>query len=104
MVAPHLREEPLAAHDLAGVLDEVMEDAELPVREVGDELADSGLPSREVERQRSGVYEAVVVPRRAAPAMDADPRDELVEREGLRDVVARPEPEPAQLRLEVGAG
>src|SRR5664279_2037745 len=34
-VSPHFREQALAAHDLAGVRDEVVEEAELAVREVG---------------------------------------------------------------------
>ena len=39
----------------------------------------------------------------AAAQVDAHPRDELVERERLREVVVRPEVEAAQLRREVGA-
>ena len=43
---------------VARVLDEVMQEAELAVREVGDELADPRLPTREVERERPGADEA----------------------------------------------
>ena len=48
-VAPHLRQEAFAAHDLAGMRDEVIEQPELAIREVDDAILDLRLPTREVE-------------------------------------------------------
>src|SRR5207253_6908959 len=44
VVSPHVGEEPLAADHLAYVQQEVVEQAELAVREIGDEVADTRLP------------------------------------------------------------
>src|SRR5438270_12420591 len=49
VVAPDLGEQALAAHDLARVEDQVVEEPELAVGEVGDALAQERLPPRQVE-------------------------------------------------------
>ena len=61
VVAPDLRQEALAAHDRACVLDEVVEEPELPIREVGHELADVRLATGEVECERAGPDQVFVV-------------------------------------------
>src|SRR2546430_7336088 len=45
VVAPHLREQALAADDLAGMQREVVQQPELAVGQVGDERADACLPA-----------------------------------------------------------
>src|SRR4051794_11986050 len=47
-VAPHVREQPLAADHLAGVLGEAEEQAELTLREVRGDVADLRLSAAEV--------------------------------------------------------
>src|SRR2546430_2208303 len=42
VVAPHVREQPLAADDLARVHDEQVQEAVVPVGEIADELAEPG--------------------------------------------------------------
>src|SRR6266540_1519163 len=104
VVAPDLGEQALAADDLSRVLDEMMEQAKLPVGKVGDHGSDARLSPCDIEDERAG-FEDVPVTAASRPAeLNADPRDQLVERERLRQVVARAEPEPAQLRLQVGPG
>ena len=62
VVAPDLGEQALAAEHLAGVVDEVVQQPELAVREVGDELADPRLPPREVELEAAGVEQVSSCP------------------------------------------
>ena len=81
-----------------------MEKPELAVGEVGDELADPGLAAREVEHDPPRREHVLLGGRLPGAKLDADAREQLVERERLGDVVGRAELEPAQLRLEVGAG
>ena len=101
-VAPDLGEQPLAAHRLAGVLDEVAEQPELAVGEHRPRCAEPRLARREVELEAAGADDAR--PRQRLDEVDADPREELVERERLLDVVACAELERAELRLNVAAG
>src|SRR3989440_4490418 len=51
VVAPDLGEQALATHDLAGVQNQVMEEPELAVGEVGDPVAEERLAPREVDTQ-----------------------------------------------------
>src|SRR2546421_7952239 len=45
VVAPDVREEPLTAHHLARVQHELVEQLELPVRQVGDDATEPHLPA-----------------------------------------------------------
>src|ERR1700752_1337334 len=49
VVAPDLGEQPLPAHDLADVHEQVVEESKLAVREIRGPVADAGLPPRHVE-------------------------------------------------------
>ena len=82
----------------------MVEETELAIREIGHELADARLPTGEIERERAGADEALVVPDRMSSQLDSEPSHQFVERERLRQVVARPEAEPSKLRRQVGAG
>ena len=104
VVAPHLGQQALAADHLARVQKQVMEEPELAVGEIGDELAEPCLPAREVEDDGTGAQRVLVPERRGAAQLDANPGEQLVEGERLRQVVGGAELEPAQLRLQVGAG
>src|SRR2546422_10211284 len=55
VVAPDLGEQALAAHDLAGVQHQVLEEPELAVGEVRDVLAEERLPPREVRSEERRV-------------------------------------------------
>ena len=79
----------------------MVQHAELSVREVGDDLADPRLAPGEVECEGAGVTEVVVVPDRVRAELDAKSRDQLVERERLREIVAGAETETAQLRRQI---
>ena len=103
MITPDVREQALPADDLARVANEVEEKTELAVGELGDNVPELCLPAGELESQRPGPKHAAVLVEGGATELRPDPREQLVEREGLRDVVARAEAEAAQLRLEVGA-
>ena len=68
VVAPDLGQETLAADDLPGVLDEVVEEPELAVGQARHALPDSRLPLGEVEHQDPAPDEVAVVasfPRRS---------------------------------------
>src|SRR5438552_1684416 len=65
VVAPDVREEALSRNDLALVQDEVVQQAELAVRELRNHVAELRLPPREVERERSRVHDVAVL---AVPA------------------------------------
>src|SRR5260221_6374891 len=101
-VAPDLREEPFAAHDLARMCDEVVEQAELSVREIRDAVIDASLAPREVELESRDADRRCVLAASVAQ-LDAHARNELVERERLREIVVRPELEAPQLRRQVGS-
>src|SRR5258707_1263768 len=49
VVTPDGRQDALAGHDLAGVLDQMAEHAELPIRQLGGVRADACLAAGEVE-------------------------------------------------------
>ena len=101
-VAPHLGEQPLAAHDLAGVRDEVVEQPELAVGEIGRAVGDPRLAAGQIELDQTGAKRRRRRGDAVAPQVHADARDQLVERERLRQVVVRAELEAAQLRRQVG--
>src|SRR5512144_3194332 len=54
VVAPDLREQPLAADDLALVAREMVQQPELAVGELRRDVAEAHLPPRDVQRQPSG--------------------------------------------------
>src|SRR5581483_7354577 len=101
--APDLREEPFAADHLARVRGEMMEEAELAIRERGDVLSHPRLPPREVERERPGADDVFAAAAHVAK-LNPDACEQLVEGERLAQVVARAEAEAAELGREVGAG
>src|SRR2546423_8115227 len=103
VVPPDLREQALAADDLALVLDEVVQEAKLTVGQVRDHVAQRGLPPGEVEREPACLHDRSALARLVAPELGAHAGEQLVEGERLRDVVARAEPEAAQLRIEIRA-
>src|SRR5919201_2355062 len=81
VVAPHLGEQALAADDLARMLQEVVQEAELPVGEVGRAVVERGPAPRQVERQPPHAQDVGLAGSRA-PQVGPDARDELVEGEG----------------------
>src|ERR671931_162302 len=104
VVAPDVREQPLAAHDLALVQNEVVQQPELAVGQGRDHIAELRLPPRDVEGQRPRTHDAAVLARPPTPQLGPHAGQQLVERERLREVIAGAEVEPAQLRLELRAG
>src|SRR5690242_13950351 len=103
VVAPDVREQPLAADNLALVQDEVVQEPELPVGERRDDVAELRLPARYVEREQARAHDAAVLTGPPAAQLRPHAREQLVERERLREVVAGAAVEPAQLRLELAA-
>src|SRR6266545_3703440 len=95
VVAPDIGEEALAADGLTCVLDQVVEQVKLPVGEIGHEIPQPRLTPGEVEGQGARVDDALLFDVTPVSQLDAHPGHELVEREGFRQVVARPEPEAA---------
>ena len=81
----------------------MVEEPELTVGEVGGPVAEERLAPGKVEPQPADLDHVPVAGRRLPAELDADSRDQLVEREGLRQVVVRPQLEAAQLRGQVGA-
>src|SRR4249920_882446 len=104
VVAPDIREQPLATHHFALVQNEVVQEAELAVRELGDHVAEASLAACEVERQCPCAHDRPAVARARASELSPDTREKLVERERLRDVVTGAEPETTELCLQVGSG
>src|SRR5207248_660999 len=99
VISPHVREQPLPAHDLTLVEDEVMEEPELAVRELRHQLAEPRLAPCEIERQLSRTNDALaaaVAP--AVPQLRPHSGEQLVERERLRDVVGCAEAKAPELR------
>ena len=79
-----------------------MQELELAVGEVGHERPQLCLPAGEVEHERPRAERVVTAGRRGGvPKLDVDPRDQLVEGERLRHVVACSELEAAQLGRQV---
>jgi hypothetical protein len=66
-------------------------------------VADPGPAAGEVEIEPADAYEVSVRDAVRLPKLRADPRDQLRERERLREVVVCAVLEAAQLRREVGA-
>src|SRR5207302_1083630 len=88
VVAPDVREQPLPAHDLALVEHQVVEEPELAVGERGDHVAELRLTARDVEREQPRAHDAAVLARPSSPQLSPHAREQLVERERLREVVA----------------
>ena len=82
--------------------DEQVQQPELTVGEIGLMRPEPRLPAREVERDSARLHDALV-PVAVGSEVHAHAREQLVERERLREVVAGAEVESAQLRLELGA-
>src|SRR5581483_7180499 len=102
-VPPHLGEEPLAAHHLARVRDEVIQQPEFAVGQIRGRRADRRAAARQVEVEVSDAEGRALGRLAPSPEVDADAGDQLVERERLREVVVRAEVEAPQLRRQVGA-
>lgn len=96
--APDLGEEPLAADHFTLVLDQMMENAKLAVRELRRQVAELRLAPCEVEGELARAHDMAVVAVYRPPELHADAGEELVERERLADVVRGAEPETAELR------
>src|SRR5205823_3625552 len=104
VVAPDLREEPLAADHLARALEQAVQNLELAVGELHEAIPELSLPAGEVERERAHAQDVPVDPVVGPAKVHAHAGQELVERERLRQVVAGAEVEPVQLSLQVGTG
>src|SRR5436190_12314243 len=102
VIAPDLGEQPLAADDLARTFEQPVQDLELAVGEIDNAVAELRLAAGEIERQRADAQDVVVRSVFRPPQVDANPCEELLERERFRQVVARAEPEAVQLRRQVG--
>src|SRR5437588_3578455 len=92
VITPDLGEQPLPADDLAGAFEQAVQELELPVREIDHPVAELRLAARDVERERAGAQDVSVRRVFRSPQVDANPCQELVERERLGQVVARAEP------------
>ena len=97
------REQPLPAHHLACAHEQMVEQPELAVREVGCTVPHARLTARDVEDDVPAAQDMLVAERGGAAEPDADPREQLIQRERLRDVVRRPQLEAAELRLHVAS-
>ena len=82
---------------------EVVQEPELAVGEVAHDVAEARLTPCEVEDEAPAAERGPAVVGVRAPQLDADAREQLVERNRLRHVVRRSELEPAELRRQVSA-
>ena len=90
---PDLLEQRGAADDLVGMEEEVLQELELPRREIEGVAVDRGDVAEPVERELPVAQH--VEPGGAAPAVErADPRQQLVEAERLGQVIIRAGVEP----------
>src|SRR2546422_5990194 len=103
VVAPDLRQQPFAADHLALVLQQVVEDAKLTVRQLHCGAVEPRLATSEIEGERSGLENPSILSSPAAPQLYVDSGDQLVERERLAQVVGGAESEATQLRGQVRA-
>src|SRR3954469_7253877 len=69
VISPYVREQALTADDLALVDDEVVQQPELPVRELRDDIVEPGLPSGEVEGEAAHLHHVAVLVGAAAPEL-----------------------------------
>src|SRR5438105_2879642 len=77
VIAPDLREQLLAADDLPGMADEVVQQAELAVGEICRRVTEPHATAREVELQAAGAHEQLVRLRSTRRAeLHAHPRDQ----------------------------
>src|SRR5205807_917063 len=94
---------PLAADYLADVLHQEVQEPELTIGEIRDRATDARLPAGQVQLELANPDHGSLV-RRARPAqVHPRARQQLVEGEGLGDVVDGSEFEAPQLRGEVTA-
>src|SRR3954453_19001818 len=100
VIAPDSGEDALAAHHLAGVLDEMVQQPELPVRQIYEPRADPDLPPGEIEHDLSGRHGLARL-RCPRPQLHANAGKQLVEGERLGHVVVGPQLEAAQLGAQV---
>ena len=103
VVAPDLREQPLAADHLTLMLEQVVQDAELAIRQLGRHRTEASLAAREVEHERPRAHDVAVFALFRAAELHVDARDQLVEGERLAQIVGGAEAEAAQLRRQVRA-
>src|SRR5256714_7809700 len=103
VITPDLGEEPLAADDFAGAFEQAVQELELAIGEIDQPIAELRLATRNVERERAGAQDLSIGRVFRTPKVDANSRQELVERERLRQAVARAEPGAVQLRRQIGA-
>src|SRR5437660_1745160 len=106
VVAPNLGEQAFAADHFAGVESEMVEQTELACRQLGGTAVDAGLVACQVEHEPADALQVAVAVAavRGSPAyLDANAREQLVEGERLRQIIAGAELEAAQFRTEIGA-
>src|SRR5438105_2990702 len=104
VIPPDIGEQLLAADSLAAMADEMVEEPELTVGEVGRRPAGANAASREIELEWTDPQDPFLVLAGTRGAqMHAHTGKQLVERERLRQVVACAEFEAAELRAQVGA-
>src|SRR5438874_3434720 len=103
VIAPDLGKQPLATDHLAGAFEQAVKDLELAVGEIDHLVAELRLAARHIERECAGAQEIPIVALLRTPQLDANSREQLVERERLCQIVARAETETVQLRRQVGA-
>ena len=87
-VAPHLAQQPLAREDALRILGELDEQRPLLRGEHDLAAAREHAPRGAVDRQLAEIE--LLLPRRPAPQQRTDPRDELLVRERLRQIVVAP--------------
>src|SRR5712691_6537966 len=104
VVAPHIGEQPFAAHNFAGMKDEMVEQPELARGQLRRPTVEPRLVTREIQYEATdALHVAAVAVRRPPSYLYTRAREELLEGKRLRQVVARSELEAAQLRPQVGA-
>src|SRR5712691_1971088 len=104
VVAPHIGEQPFAAHNFAGMKDEMVEQPELARGQLRRPTVEPRLVTREIQYEATdALHVAAVAVRRPPSYLYTRAREELLEGKRLRQVVARSELEAAQLRPQVDA-
>src|SRR6266550_579934 len=101
VIAPDLGEQALAADYLAPMLEQVMEDAKLTIRQLCGHRAEARLAPCEVQHERPSADDMVVFALFRAAQLHMDACDQLVEGERLAQIVGGAEPEAAELRRQI---
>src|SRR5438876_3731410 len=83
------------------MLEQVVENAKLAVRQMCGYRTEASLAPRKVEHERSGTHDVAVFTLSRPAQLHVDARDELIEGERLAQVVGCAEPEAAQLRRQI---